>query len=98
MTRTRNYGIESAMRFNRGWFKNGSDRRRRMGRKPGSKNRKLEHPYRCPYCGLGIGRLKERKGLEKARIPDRLKQIERTKKCAGKPRRGRRRFERGPDP
>jgi hypothetical protein len=81
-----------------GGFTKGFDPRRQVGRKPGSKNRKPEYPYRCPHCRRGIGRVRQRRGLEKARIPDWLMQIQRMKKFTGQPRRGRRRFERGPDP
>src|SRR5262245_23892480 len=82
-----------------GGFKKGFDPRRQVGRKRGSKNRpKTEAAYKCPYCYKPIGRVRERRGLTKAQIPDRLRQIQRRKKHEGQPRRGRLRFERGFDP
>ena len=82
-----------------GGFKKGFDPRRQVGRKRGSKNRpKTAAPYKCPYCYKPIGRVRERRGLTKARIPDRLTQLQRRKKHEGQPRRGRLRFERGFDP
>jgi hypothetical protein len=50
-------------------------------------------PFRNAEIGTNSSIVKSRRGLEKARIPDRLKQI-----APVKPRRRRRRFERGPDP
>jgi hypothetical protein len=90
-------GIPGVVRVG-GGFKKGFDPRRHVGRKRGSKNRpKTEAPYKCPYCYKPIGRVRERRGLTKARIPDRLRQLQRRKKHEGQPRRGRLRFERGFD-
>jgi hypothetical protein len=86
------------MRRHGGMFSKGPDPRRQRGRKRGSKNRpKTDAPYRCPYCHEPIGRVRERRGLTKARIPDRLRQLQRSKKHEGQPRLGRLRFERGFD-
>jgi hypothetical protein len=90
-------GVPGVVRV-RGGFKKGFDPRRQVGRKRGSKNRpKTAAPYKCPYCYKPIGRVRERRGLTKARIPDRLTQLQRRKKHEGQPRRGRLRFERGFD-
>jgi hypothetical protein len=86
------------LRPKKGGFKKGFDPRRQVGRKPGSKNKVKLYPHRCPFCHQGIGRMTERRGLTMEQLPARLHQMRRMKKCTGQPRRGRRRFEKGPDP
>ena len=79
-----------------GRFTKGYDPRRYRGgrrRKP-----KVESPYTCPFCYKPIGRMVERKGLSMEQIPDRLRQLRAMKRCTGQPRKGRRGFEKGPDP
>jgi DNA-directed RNA polymerase subunit N (RpoN/RPB10) len=82
---------------NRGWFRK-RDPRIHRGRRKGSKNRpKQEAPFRCPYCGKGMGKAWVRKPMRLDQVPARMRQLSRTKN-AGKPRKGRRRFEKGYDP
>jgi hypothetical protein len=86
------------MRNNRGHFGK-NDPRIHRGRRKGSKNRpKLESPFRCPYCGKGMGKPWVRKPMRKDQIPARMWQLHRSKKHVGQPRKGRQRFERGFDP
>jgi hypothetical protein len=86
-------------RTNRGWFKK-HDPRIHRGRPRGAKGkpRTTVPPFRCPYCGHGMGKPWVRKPMRKDQIPARMRQLDRRKKHVGQLRKGRRRFERGFDP
>src|SRR5947208_4816357 len=88
-----------AFRRNNGHFRKNDPRINRRGRRKGSKNKKVEYAYACPYCRGPLGPVRERR-LTKL-TEEQVKAIGRQMVRRSKhrvPRLGRWKCEKGPDP